>query len=79
MPGASCSASQGWLNQTASIGPVSSATRASTRLRRRSRIGRTDTLRTTTATAASSPTLSSATARASRSRCSRGKCSSRSP
>ena len=41
MPSPSWRAIQGWLNQTATTGPLASATRASTRLRRRSRIGRT--------------------------------------
>ena len=45
-PPPSWRANHGWLNQTATIGPVSSATRASTRFRRRWRIGRTLTLRT---------------------------------
>ena len=80
MPSASWRASQGWLNHTATIGPVSSATRASTRFWRRLRIGRTLTLRTVTATVASSPTPSDATLRASRrSRWVCGRCSSRSP
>jgi hypothetical protein len=72
-------ATHGWLNQVASIGPVSSATLASTRFWRRLRIGLTATLRTTAATAARSPVRSSAILRPSRSTCSRGKCSIRSP
>ena len=42
-PSPSWRAIQGWLNQTATSGPLSSNTRASTRLRRRSRIGLTVT------------------------------------
>ncbi len=73
-------ATHGWLNHTATAGPVSSNTRASTRLRRRSRIGLTDTERTVTATVASSPTPTLEIVRASRrSWWVWGRCSSRSP
>ena len=79
-PSPSWRAIQGWLNQTATSGPLSSKTRASTRLRRRSRIGLTVTPRTATATVASSPTPSSPTSRTSRrSRWACGRCSIRSP
>ena len=73
-------ATHGRFHQIASIGPVSSNTRASTRLRRRSRIGLTATLRTATATVASSPTPTDATVRASPlSWWACGRCSIRSP
>ncbi len=57
-PSPSWRAIQGWLNHTATAGPLSSNTRASTRLRRRSRMGLTVTERTATATVASSPSAS---------------------
>ena len=60
MPGASLSATQGWLNQTATSGPLSSLTRASVRGRmRRLRDGTVRALFTTASTVASSsgPTL----------------------
>ena len=46
VPGFSRSASHGWLNQVTLIAAVSSATRATIRVRRRPRIGRFSTLRT---------------------------------
>ena len=70
--------SHGWLKNVAFIGPVSSATVASTRGRiPRRRTGRALIARTSTTTVALSPGCSWATARASRR--SRGRCSSRSP
>ena len=79
VPSVRSRAIHGWLNQTATSGPESSNTRASTRFCRRLRIGRMAVLRTATATVASSPTARSATRRTSRrSRCECGKCSTRS-
>ena len=60
VPGRSRSASQAWLNQTAFIGPLVSATAASTMRRLRRRVGRTRAERTSTITVASSPIRRSA-------------------
>src|SRR4051812_46219766 len=80
VPSGSLVASHGWLNQTATIGPVSSATLASTIFTRRLRVGRTLIERMTPAIVAFSPTPSDAIGRTSRrSACARGKYSSRSP
>jgi hypothetical protein len=68
------------LNQTAIIGPDSSATLASTSFTRRLRVGLILIERTTAATVARSPIPSDAIGRTSRrSACARGKYSSRSP
>ena len=67
VPGRYLSASQGWLKNVAFIGPLPSATVASTsgRMPRR-RTGRATIERTSTTTVAVSPGCSSATVRASR-------------
>jgi hypothetical protein len=80
VPSGSLVASHGWLNQTATIGPDSSATFASMILTRRLRVGRTLIERMTAAIVAFSPRPSEAIGRTSRrSACARGKYSSRSP
>src|SRR4051794_31690777 len=80
VPSGSLVASHGWLNHSATIGPDSSATFASTIFTRRLRVGRTLIERMTAATVAFSPTPSDAIGRTSRrSACARGKYSSRSP
>src|SRR3954469_22799070 len=80
VPSGSLVASHGWLNHTATIGPDSSATLASTIFTRRLRVGRILIERMTAATVAFSPTPSDAIGRTSRrSACARGKYSSRSP
>ena len=78
VPGRYLRSSHGWLKNVAFIGPVASATIASTsgRIPRR-RTGRLVIERTSTTTVAVSPGARSATVRASRR--SRGRCSSRSP
>src|SRR4051812_18054580 len=80
VPSGSFVASHGWVNQSATIGPDSSATFASTIFTRRLRVGRTLIERMTAATVAFSPMPSDAIGRTSRrSACARGKYSSRSP
>ena len=78
MPGRYLRSSHGWLKNVAFIGPLASATTASTsgRMPRR-RTGREVMERTWTSTVATSPGTSSETVRAAAR--SRGRCSSRSP
>ena len=78
MPGGYLPTSHGWLKNVTFIGPVSSATVASTsgRIPRR-RTGREVIERTSTTTVACSPGRRASTVRASRR--SRGRCSRRSP
>src|SRR5256714_7862452 len=77
VPGFSRSASQGWLNQVTLIVAVSSATRATIRVRRRPRIGRFSTLRTRPLTTTSSPWRRAAIATSSAAvSYRRGRCSS---
>ena len=65
VPGVSRCASRTWLNHVAFIGPLASATDASTMRRLRLRVGRTRAERASTMTVASSPIRSSATSRTS--------------